>query len=101
MSIDYSLFKFAKNNLSKIKRNKNVSLTNRNKIKKICHYQCVLCGKKGTEIHHIIYRSEDKNKIDDLENLILLCMNCHKKVHENKKYWQTRLLKIRKEIGGK
>lgn len=101
MSIDYSIFKFPKNIQTKLKRKRDVTLINRNKIKELCHYQCALCGKKGTQIHHIIYKSEDRSKIDDLDNLILLCSYCHKKVHENKSYWQTKLLKIRKEIGGK
>lgn len=79
MSIDYSIFKFPKCNITKIKRKKDVTSTNRNKIKELGHYQCVLCGKKGTQIHHIIYRSEDRSKIDDLDNLILLCVECHRK----------------------
>ena len=101
MGIDYSLFKFSKNNLSKVKRKKDVTSSNRSKIREIYHYQCALCKKKGTQIHHIIYKSEDRSKIDDLDNLILLCSYCHKKVHANKSYWQPKLLKIRKEIGGK
>lgn len=101
MSIDYSIFKFPKCNLTKIKRKKNVTLTNSNKIKELCHYQCALCGKKGQQIHHIIYRSEDKSKIDDLDNLILLCIECHNKVHDNKEYWQPRLQEIREKINSK
>lgn len=98
MSIDYSIFKFPKSKLTKIKRNKNVTLTNRNKIKELCRYQCVLCGKKGTQVHHITYRSEDSSKIDDLDNLILLCIECHNKVHSDKEFWQWRLKEIREKL---
>ena len=98
MSIDYSMFKFHKGNLTKIKRKKDVTETNRNKIKKLCHYQCALCGQKGTQVHHIIPRSVDKSKIDDIDNLILLCMQCHIKVHDDMKIWKPRLQKIRKQI---
>lgn len=98
MSIDYSIFRFPKNKLTKIKRKKDVSTTNRIKIKELCHYQCVLCRKKGTQIHHIIYKSEDISKIDDLDNLILLCFECHQKVHSNKAFWQKRLKGIREKL---
>lgn len=98
MSIDYSIFKFPKSKLTKIKRNKDVTLTNRNKIKELCQYQCALCGHKGTQIHHIVYRSEDRSKIDDIDNLILLCVQCHNKIHSNKEYWQPKLKEIREKL---
>ena len=77
---------------------KDISKTNRNKIKKLFKGKCGLCGQAGVHIHHIIYKSEDRRKIDDFNNLILLCLNCHKKVHSNKKYWQPRLMKLREKI---
>lgn len=61
--------------------------------------KCWLCGRAGVHIHHIIYKSEDRSKIDDFNNLILLCLECHLKVHNNKKYWQPRLMKLRERIG--
>lgn len=82
MSIDYSLFPFAKGkNLVKKKKTKDISKTNREKIKKLFKGKCGLCGKAGVHTHHIIYKSEDKSKIDDIDNLILLCIECHDKVH--------------------
>ncbi len=103
MSIDYSLFPFAKDkNLVKKKKIKDISKTNREEIKKLFKGKCGLCGKaNGVHIHHITYKSEDKSKIDDIENLILLCLECHQKVHSNKKYWQPRLKKIREKINSK
>ena len=99
MSIDYSLFQFAKGkNLVKKKKTKDISKSNREEIKKLFKGKCGLCGKAGVHIHHIEYRNEDRSKIDDIENLILLCLECHQKVHSNKKYWQPRLIRIRNKI---
>lgn len=58
---------------------------------------CRLCGNPYVQLHHIVYRSEDKSKINDVENCIMLCINCHNKVHSNKHYWQPILKKIVKE----
>lgn len=40
------------------------------------------------EAHHILYRSQRKDLIDEPTNLILLCTYHHKLVHSNKKKWQ-------------
>ena len=72
---------------------------NREEIKKLFKGKCGLCGQAGVHIHHIIYKSEDRSKIDDFNNLILLCLECHLKVHNNKKYWQPRLMKLRERRG--
>jgi hypothetical protein len=44
--------------------------------------------------HHIIYRSEDKSKIDDVDNIIMLCNSHHRLVHSNKYLWQPILLNM-------
>lgn len=49
------------------------------------------------ELHHIVYRSENKNLINDVNNCIMLCLYHHKLVHSNKKYWQPKLKQIIKE----
>lgn len=101
MSIDYSKMAFPKG----LKTNymgcsKDISKTNREEIKKLFKGKCGLCGQaSGVHIHHIIYKSEDRSKINDFNNLILLCLECHLKVHDNKKYWQPRLIKLREKIG--
>ena len=48
------------------------------------NYTCQCCKtKKGTlHAHHVIYRS--KGGADVLDNLITLCEQCHKKLHEGK-----------------
>ena len=47
-------------------------------------YTCQVCKAKNTklEVHHIKYRS--RGGTDDLDNLITLCADCHKKVHAEK-----------------
>ena len=42
----------------------------------------------GLELHHIVYRSEDKKLINEPTNCIMLCNAHHKLVHSNKHYWQ-------------
>ena len=59
---------------------------------------CAICGTtQCLEYHHVYYRSERPDLIDDPNNGIMLCgefaNNCHKGVaHKNKKYWQPILL---------
>ena len=99
MSIDYSLFAFPKGD-GQVKKNKKagISTINRKQIKNEFKGRCALCNKTANHLHHIFYKSEDRSKVDDINNLIPLCVECHLKVHKNKKYWQQRLIKIRKNI---
>ena len=48
------------------------------------NYTCQVCGKKHTrlEVHHIIYRSQGGT--NDENNLITLCKDCHKDIHNGK-----------------
>ena len=59
--------------------------------------QFPLCGKPNIELHHIYYRSERKDLIDDPSNCIMLCNEHHKLVHSNKKKYQPILLEIIKK----
>lgn len=43
------------------------------------------------ELHHIIYRSENRDLIDEPSNCIMLCKKHHLQVHSNKHYWQEKL----------
>lgn len=57
--------------------------------------KCRLCGTSlNLHLHHIIYRSENKNLINDINNCIMLCEKCHKLVHNNKHYWQPILKEV-------
>lgn len=50
-------------------------------------YNGVSCN-GGLELHHIRYRSEAKDLINEPTNCIMLCTAHHKLVHSNKHYWQ-------------
>jgi 5-methylcytosine-specific restriction endonuclease McrA len=54
-------------------------------------HQCRMCGRSEglADVHHIIKRSQGGT--DDMDNLILLCRNCHNKQHPEK---QVQLGKI-------
>lgn len=68
-----------------------------------CEGKCAICGTtQNLSYHHIKYRSERPDLIDDPDNGIMLCddfaNNCHKgKAHKNKKYWQPILLEMAKK----
>ena len=42
---------------------------------------CEVCGKKAVDIHHIEGRGRGK---DIIFNLMALCRDCHRKVHEGR-----------------
>lgn len=54
------------------------------------NYECE--GK--IELHHVRYRSERKDLINEPNNCVCLCTFHHKLVHSNKKKYQPILLKI-------
>ena len=58
-----------------------------------------ICGKQGGHVHHIIFRSHyGSNKP---ENLILLCQECHTRVHSNEKHYVPILMKYQEDRYGK
>lgn len=73
-----------------------------NKVIERDNYCCKLKNEQCNgvlELHHIVYRSENKNLINDINNCIMLCTFHHKLVHSNKHYWQNKLKEIiRKEV---
>ena len=62
-----------------------------------CRLKNITC-EGGLELHHIVYRSEDKKLINEPTNCIMLCTKHHKEVHSNKHKWQPILKKM---LGGK
>lgn len=62
------------------------------------NYSCRLCGSNNwLQLHHILYRSQRKDLINDVNNCIMLCEECHRLVHSNKKKWQPILIRIAKD----
>jgi len=54
--------------------------------------QCQICGKKATQLHHILYKSYGGADIS--QNLICLCNEDHLRVHAYGKKWFPRLMKL-------
>lgn len=48
-------------------------------------FACAICGHDGEEIHHIVPKSEGGN--DTEHNLVLLCHDCHEKIHNRQPIW--------------
>jgi hypothetical protein len=73
--------------------NKRITVTEEtyNKVMQRDNYKCRLldCTCYGKlELHHIRYKSEAKDLINQPTNCIMLCLKHHKEVHSNKHYWQ-------------
>lgn len=49
---------------------------------------CEICWKQAVDLHHIVYRSQWWG--DEVENIIALCREDHKKAHDN--YYTNRYL---------
>jgi len=84
----------------KIKKHKRETVTDKtyNAVFERDKGRCRICGTSyNLELHHIVYRSEAKDKINDIGNCIMLCNEHHRLVHSNKKYWKPKLLEI---LGG-
>ena len=55
--------------------------TIRNTRLKFDNYKCVKCGLRADEVHHLTYINVEN---ENLEDLMSLCIDCHKKEHEKK-----------------
>lgn len=92
-------FNFKPNKPIKKVSNKKINVENSiyDKVIERDQYKCRLLDSNcigGLQLHHIIYRSEDKTKINDIDNCIMLCVYHHNLVHSNKKKWQPILQEI-------
>lgn len=68
-----------------------------NKVMQRDNCKCVMLNyecKGKIELHHVRYRSERKDLINEPNNCVCLCTFHHKLVHSNKKKYQPILLKI-------
>lgn len=60
---------------------------------------CQLCGcPYNLERHHIRYGAEGRKTY--IGNVIVLCADCHRKVHSNKRLWQPTLIELDKTARG-
>ena len=50
---------------------------------------CEHCGNMGKEIHHIQHRQKNNPELDNADNLICLCVECHKWIHQNNS-WENK-----------
>jgi 5-methylcytosine-specific restriction endonuclease McrA len=50
---------------------------------------CQYCGRQGANIHHIVPAGMGRKRIHAIENLITLCLDCHRLAHNVKsmKVW--------------
>ena len=91
-------FEIKRNKPIKKVSNKRITVTEEtyNKVMQRDNYKCrlahvtyngVSCN-GGLELHHIRYRSEAKDLINEPTNCIILCNRHHRLVHSNKHYWQ-------------
>jgi 5-methylcytosine-specific restriction endonuclease McrA len=90
-------FEIKRNKPIKKVSNKRIIVTEKtyNKVFKRDKGKCRLCGTSlNLHLHHIVYRSENKNLINEPTNCIMLCARCHSVVHSNKHYWQPKLKKM-------
>jgi hypothetical protein len=61
----------------------------RDEIKKHFDDTCQECGGKGLHIHHVCFRSQSGRGV--FSNGLLLCNNCHKRIHldnDRALYWR-------------
>lgn len=61
-----------------------------------CRLRDITC-QGSLELHHIVYRSENKKLINEPSNCVMLCNQHHRFVHSNKHYWQPILKELIKK----
>ncbi len=48
------------------------------------NHKCLICNKFGNEVHHIDYNKQNCKE----DNLITLCIRCHRKTNFNRSFWK-------------
>ena len=51
--------------------------------KKLQPDQCVLCGRKGGDLCHLLPRSLFPEHVTEPENLVIMCRSCHQQHDDN------------------
>ena len=84
--------------IKKVSKNRiTVTQETYNKVMQRDNCRCVMLNyecKGKIELHHVRYRSERKDLINEPNNCVCLCTFHHKLVHSNKKKYQPILLEI-------
>ena len=44
---------------------------------------CSICGKPGTEVHHLVFGTANRKLSDEDQLVINCCRNCHEFFHKN------------------
>ena len=60
---------------------------------------CQRCGRQGATIHHIVFGGTGRQRIHIKENLITLCLDCHRLVHRNEEMREWTYYWSRKKYG--
>jgi len=50
-------------------------------------YTCKICGEKQGDVTYHVHHIDYDKKNCNLDNLITLCGNCHRKTNHNRDYW--------------
>ena len=62
-----------------------------------CRHRCTVCSEKCFEIHHIIEQGEGGT--NDIDNLIVLCPNCHQhRCHRSAEFTRDQLQLYKKRL---
>lgn len=62
---------------------------------------CQCCGRRGANIHHIVFGGTGRKRIHIKENLITLCLDCHREAHSSKEMREWTYDWSRKKYGDK
>lgn len=73
--------------------------SNREEIVKLFRGRCLINpGHSGIAVHEIIPRSQKPKTWNELSNQVLLCNDCHVRIHrEGARNWVERLTKLRQD----
>jgi len=68
--------------LHKPNRLKGQAWTNLRRLHLMHNPMCARCGSFGEEVHHVVPRCMAPHRTLDATNLMTLCRECHRKVHD-------------------
>lgn len=69
----------------RLKRNRKVVSDRAKKLKRRLCKNCAMCGCPASEIHHIKKVAEFPELKNNINNMIIVCNECHKKIHNSDK----------------